>query len=331
MVGPHRHLRHIVDIIDRGDLPETVKEASKKTFQRIAEVEAAIHSTTVERIHFHEVGAIDSIVDVIGSHLALHTLGIDKVYVSPMHVGSGTITCAHGVMPVPAPATAALLQGVPTYGGDVQGELVTPTGAALLSQWAEAFGPMPAMCISSIGYGSGTKDLPDRPNVLRVLVGEAAEAAGDPATESITVLEANLDDMNPEMYPPLVSRLLELGAKDAFITPIVGKKGRPGHLVTVLCDEGKVRDMVAAVFRGSKTLGVRMRQERRFVLERETVSVKTRWGQVRVKLGRFEGAVTTTSPEFEDCRTLAEQAGVSPLQVYEAALAAALGGPFEHA
>lgn len=184
---PHRHLKHIVEIIERGNLPEKVKQASRETFQRIAEVEATIHSTTVERIHFHEVGAIDSIVDVVGAHLALHLLGIEKVYTSPMHVGTGTVKCAHGVMPVPAPATAALLQGIPSYGGDVQGELVTPTGAALLAQWTERFGPMPAMRIASIGYGSGTKDLPDWPNVLRVLVGESADAGDTVASEAITV------------------------------------------------------------------------------------------------------------------------------------------------
>lgn len=324
---PHRHLRHILEIIDRGDLPEPVKEASRQTFRRIAEVEAAIHDTTVEKIHFHEVGAIDSIVDVIGAHLALHLLGIARVHASPLHVGAGTVQCAHGVMPVPAPATAALLEGVPAYGGEVQGELVTPTGAALLAQWAEGrFGGMPAMRVGAVGYGSGTRDIPGRPNVLRVMIGEAAEGAGLPGEEVVTVIEANLDDMNPEFYPPLLEDLLAAGARDAFLTPIVGKKGRPGHLVTVLCDEGRARDLAAVLFRGSKTLGVRMRTERRLCLEREWMHVVTPWGEVRVKLGRFEGQISVTSPEFEDCRGVAKRAGVSPLAVYEAALAAALAG-----
>lgn len=328
---PHRHLRHILEIIDRGELPEAVKEASRETFRRIAEVEAAIHSTTVEKIHFHEVGAIDSIVDVIGAHLALHSLGIERVYASPLHVGAGTVRCAHGVMPVPAPATAALLQGVPFYGGEVQGELVTPTGAALLSQWADdRFGPQPPLTLAAVGYGAGTRDLPDRPNVLRVLIGEAAVESA-PEAESVAVIECNLDDMNPELYPPLLTDLLEAGARDAFITPIVGKKGRPAHLVTVLCDEAKVKAVARALFRGSKTLGVRIRTERRICLEREWKTVQTRWGDVRVKVGRFEGEVTATSPEFEDCRLRAEEAGVSPLAVYEAALAAALGGEIAHA
>jgi uncharacterized protein (TIGR00299 family) protein len=328
---PHRHLKHILEIIDRGELPEPVKEASRKTFQRIAEVEAAIHSTTVEKIHFHEVGAIDSIVDIIGANLALHLLGIERVYSSPLHVGAGTVKCAHGIMPVPAPATAALLEGVPAYGGEVQGELVTPTGAALLSQWTEdRFGGMPAMRIASVGYGSGTRELPDRPNVLRVLVGETADAA-QPGEETIAVLEANLDDMNPELYPPLLASLLEAGARDAFVTPIIGKKGRPAHLVTILCDEAKVRALAGVLFRGSKTLGVRIRSERRICLERAWKTVRTRYGEVRVKIGKFEGEITTTSPEFEDCRKVAELAGVSPLAVYEAALVAALGGEIANA
>lgn len=322
---PHRHLKHVLEIIDRGDLPEPVKEASRETFRRIAEVEAAIHGTTVERIHFHEVGAIDSIVDVIGAHLALHSLGIERVYASPLHVGAGTVQAAHGVLPVPAPATAALLKGVPTYGGDVQAELVTPTGAALLAQWAEGrFGGQPAMAVSAVGYGSGTRDLPDRPNVLRVSIGEAAEVADSSGAETIVVMETNLDDMNPELYPPLLEGLIAAGARDAFITPIVGKKGRPGHLVTVLCDEGKEPDLARVLFRGSKTLGLRMRTERRICLEREWKTVRTPWGEVRVKLGSYRGERTTTSPEYDDCREVAERAGVPVLAVYEAALAEAL-------
>ncbi len=325
-VAPHRHLRHILEIINAGDLSPAVKEASAKTFTRIAEVEAAIHNTTVEKIHFHEVGAIDSIVDVVGAHLALELLGVERVYASKLHVGSGVVHCAHGVMPVPAPATAALLEGVPCYGGEVEGELVTPTGAALLSQLAARFGPMPTLRVQSVGYGSGTRDYAGRANVLRAIVGELEETAG--ATEEIVVIETNIDDMNPELYPPLIEDLLTAGARDAFLTPILGKKGRPGQLITVLCNEEKVQAIAQALFRASTTLGLRMRTERRLCLERTWKSVKTPWGVVRVKIGAWQGQTTVMAPEFEECRARAAEAEVTVREVYDAALAAARGGEF---
>jgi hypothetical protein len=321
---PHRHLRHILEIIRSGDLPESVIEASEETFRRIGECEAAIHGTTIEKIHFHEVGAVDSIIDVVGAHLALHQLGIERVEASALHVGSGTVKCAHGVMPVPAPATAALLKGVPSYGGEVDGELVTPTGAALVSQLAKRFGPMPQMVTEAIGYGSGTKDLPDRPNVLRVLIGETSAAL--PATEPIVVMETNIDDMNPELLPTLIEDALEAGARDAFLTPVLGKKGRPAHRITVLCDEGQEAKLAGVLFRGSTTLGVRMRTEQRICLERSWRNAETPWGSVRVKLGSLDGAQTAAAPEYEDCKRLAAEHDVPVRQVYEAAFAAAAKG-----
>lgn len=319
---PPRHLRHIIEIIEQGDLPAAVKSASAETFRRIAEAEAQVHNTTVEKIHFHEVGAIDAIVDVVGAHVALHDLGVERVEVSPLPVGGGTVTCDHGVLPVPAPATAILLKNVPTYGGDLEGEFVTPTGAALITQMAVRYGLMPAMTVEAVGYGSGTRDLADRANVLRVLVGQVA--APMPASETITVIETNVDDMSPELLPPLVADLLEAGARDAFLTPVLGKKGRPAHLITVLCDSVKASQMAALLFRGSTTLGIRIRTENRICLDRQWKTVKTPWGEVRIKIGRFEGRITVAAPEFEDCRRLAEEAGVAVLAVYEAAQAAAL-------
>lgn len=321
---PHRHLRHIVEIIEKGNLPPHVKTASLETFRRIAQAEAEVHGSTPEKVHFHEVGAVDSIVDIVGAHLALDQIKPERIEASALHVGSGTVNCAHGVMPVPAPATALLLKNVPTYAGQVEGELVTPTGAALIAQLAQKFGPQPEMTVNTIGNGAGTRDLPDRPNVLRVLVGEAAAVSA--GRETIVVIEANIDDMNPELFPPLVKDLLAAGARDAFLTPILGKKGRPANLVTVLADESAVSRVTDALFRGSTTLGVRMRREERICLEREWKNVKTPWGDVRVKLGKRNGTLTNAAPEFEDCATLAESSRVTVRQVYDAAHAAATRG-----
>jgi pyridinium-3,5-bisthiocarboxylic acid mononucleotide nickel chelatase len=323
---PHRHLRHVVEIIESGDLPEEVKKASLETFQRVAECEAEVHGTTIEKVHFHEVGAVDSIIDIVGTHLALHQLKPDVILSSALHVGSGTVKCAHGIMPVPAPATALLLRGVPSSGGDVDGELVTPTGAALLAQLVKSFGPMPTMTIDTVGVGSGTKDIPDRPNVIRALLGESADTKSD--TESIMVIQANIDDMNPELFPSLVTDLLDSGARDAFLIPILGKKGRPAHLVTVLVDEALATTVGDTLLHGSSTLGIRMHREERITLDREWKSVNTQWGQVSVKIGLHRGTVSTTSPEHDDCERVARENSVTTRQVYEAAYAAAIKGEF---
>ena len=323
---PHRHRRHIVEIIEAGDLPEIVKEASLATFRRIAECEAEVHGSTIEKVHFHEVGAVDSIVDIVGTHLALYQLKPDRIVSSPLHVGSGTVKCAHGIMPVPAPATALLLRGVPSYGGDVDGELVTPTGAALMAQLAESFGPMPVMTVTTIGAGSGTKDIPDRPNVIRAIFGEEVASVG--SGESIVVMEANIDDMNPELFPPLVSDLLENGARDVFLTPILGKKGRPAHLITVLVDEALVPVVSDTLLAGSSTLGLRMRTETRIVLDRKSRQVKTQWGSVSVKVGSYKGVVRSSAPEYEECERVARESKVTTREVYEAAFAAAIKGEY---
>ena len=321
---PHRHLRHIVEIIESGDLSKQVKSASLETFQRLAECEAEVHGTTPEKIHFHEVGAVDSIIDIVGCHLALEQLKPDRIVASSLHVGSGTVKCAHGIMPVPAPATALLLRGAPSYAGEVEGELVTPTGAALITQLAISFGPMPEMSVDAVGSGSGTKDLPDRPNVLRIFLGETTEAPSE--REPITVMEANIDDMNPELFPPLIGHLIEAGARDAFLTPVLGKKGRPAHVVTVLADEATVEAVTAILFRESTTLGLRMRQEERICLAREQKKVATPWGDVGVKVAHYQGEQTNTAPEHDDCARVAKDAGVPALVVYEAAYAAAIKG-----
>lgn len=321
---PHRHLKHIVEIIEKGDLPQSVRDASLETFRRIAEAEATVHGSTMEKVHFHEVGAVDSIVDIVGAHLALDQIKPERIESSPLHIGSGTVKCAHGVMPVPAPATALLLKGLPTYGGTIEGELVTPTGAALIAQLAQKFGPQPAMAIDIVGSGSGTRDLPDRPNVLRVLLGQAAGMSS--ATETVTIVEANIDDMNPELLPPLVKSLLDAGARDAFLTPILGKKGRPAYLVTAMADDATAEKVADALFRGSSTLGMRIHREERICLDREFKTVQTPWGAVRVKVGLRDGAVANVAPEFDECARVAEAAQVAVRDVYDAARAAAIKG-----
>ncbi len=326
---PHRHLRHVVEIIESGKLPKPVRAGAIDTFTRLAGAEAAVHGVAIEKVHFHEVGAIDAIVDIVAAHTALHLLGIEAVHCSPLHVGAGTVKCAHGVLPVPAPATARLLLGKPTYGGEVPFELVTPTGAALVDTWARGFGGAPAMRAEAIGYGCGTRDLEDRPNVLRVLIGEAGAASG--VTEHITVIEANIDDMTGELAAPLVDALLAGGARDAFTEPVLGKKGRPALRVTALCDEGRAETLAEVFFRNSTTFGVRMRTESRIVLERAHRAVETPWGAVQVKLGYYHGAVTTAAPEYESCRAIADAAGVPVRVVYEAAQAAAWKGEFADA
>lgn len=326
---PHRHLKHVVEIINRGNLPGPARQAALETFELLARAEAAVHGCTIEQVHFHEVGAIDSIVDIVAAQLAMHLLGIEEVYASPLHVGAGTVQCDHGVMPVPAPATAKLLEGKPVYGGEVEMELVTPTGAAIVAQRVKAFGGMPMMAVKHIGYGSGVRDVPGRANVLRVMLGARTQEAMD--HEAITVIETHIDDMNPEMFPPLIETLLHHGARDAYLTPTLGKKGRPAYGLTVLCDEAALSEIAQRLFQHSTTFGLRFRREERLVLQREFRTVQTPWGSVRVKMGHFQGEATCAAPEFEDCRARAEAADVPVRQVYDAALAAALKGEFEHA
>ncbi|MFM1919767.1 MAG: nickel pincer cofactor biosynthesis protein LarC [Candidatus Hydrogenedentota bacterium] len=328
---PHRHLKHVVELIEAADLPDSVKADAIKIFEIIGHAEAKVHGTTIERVHFHEVGAIDSIVDIVSACYGLHLLGVEAVYASNIHVGAGTVKCAHGVMPVPAPATALILTGVPTYGGQVQGELTTPTGAAILKHFARGFGECPVMRVEAIGHGAGDKGLPDRANVVRVQVGELAEAAVRETShatavpgETIAVIEATIDDMPGELFPPLVEALLSAGAKDAFWTAAHGKKGRPACVVTALASPSDADRIAQVYFDNSSTLGVRIREERRLVRSREQRSVETPWGLVRVKVVPDAGAARQAAPEFEDCKSAAVKAGVPVKQVYEAALAAAV-------
>jgi pyridinium-3,5-bisthiocarboxylic acid mononucleotide nickel chelatase len=316
----HRSLTTIVGILEKSDLAQRVKERATAIFRKLGEAEAAVHDVPLEKIHFHEVGAVDAIVDIVGSCIGFEDLGFEKFACSALNVGGGTAKMAHGVLPVPAPATARLLMGKPTYSNGVQKELVTPTGAAIVSTLCDTFGPQPAMSVNAIGYGAGTVDLETQPNVLRLMVGELAEKSTDTHSGTIRVLEANLDDMNPQIFGYLLDKALGAGALDVFATAVQMKKSRPGTLVTILCkpeDENKFQEML---FAETTTLGVRSHLVERHALPRELVKVATRFGEVRVKLSRDGGRIQHASPEFDDCRKLAEEKNVPLHEVMEQAM-----------
>ncbi len=315
---PHRHLKDIVTILDRSALPDSVKARGKSVFERLAQAEAKVHGCAVEKVHFHEVGAVDAIVDVVGTVLALDLLGVSEVICSPLPVGSGTVTCDHGIMPVPAPATAELLKGVPLASSEEPGELTTPTGAAILTTLAGRFGPLPPMTLKSVGYGAGTREGLTRPNVLRVLVGEPTYP-GD--ADEIIVLETNLDDASPQLIAHGMERLLVEGALEVYAVPIQMKKSRTGVLLTVLCDPARVSVMEGVLFRETTTFGIRRHAATRTKLRRRHETVSTPYGNVRMKVGTADGVVTA-SPEFEDCKTAAQTHQVAVREVMAAANAA---------
>jgi pyridinium-3,5-bisthiocarboxylic acid mononucleotide nickel chelatase len=300
----HHSLKEINALIARSALSPAAKDRAVHLFERLAEAEAAIHEIPVERIHLHEVGAIDSIVDIVGAVHGLEQLRAERIVSSPLNVGGGTVNCAHGVFPVPAPATARLLSGVPVYSGDVQMELVTPTGALIVTGYAESFGPMPPMTIAAIGYGAGDRDPERHPNVMRMIVGENASAAH---SHRVVEIVCEIDDMNPQLFGPLMDRLHQAGALDVFYAAVQMKKNRPGTLVTVLArpeDRGKLS---AILFSETTTIGVRYQEMMRECLERELVTVETPVGPVRFKVARRAGRVVNASPEFEDCAKIASE------------------------
>jgi uncharacterized protein (TIGR00299 family) protein len=318
----HRSLSEIKGIISSSNLSELVKQRAQAIFQRIGEAEAKIHNVPIETVHFHEVGAIDSIVDIVGACVAFDALKIERIISSPLHVGSGTFQCAHGTYPVPGPATAELLKGIPIYSKDVEGELVTPTGAAIISTLAEGYGPMPMMKIENIGYGAGTRDYPKFPNALRAIIGELEEDA-DRTPGAVTIIEANIDDLNAQVFGYLMEKALAAGALDIFYTPVQMKKNRPGVLLTLLCNPPDRERMCDLIFGETTTLGVRYRNEQREILTREFVTVETEYGPIRVKVSRArDGRVMNASPEFEDCRVAAEKSGVGLRDAQTAALKA---------
>ncbi len=314
---PHRHLEDVIEIIRGGQLSKRVADQACSIFGRLAEAEAVVHGTSAERVHFHEVGAIDAIVDVVGACLALEDLGVDEVICSAIPTGSGTVQCDHGVLPVPAPATAQLLNNVPLARCDEEGELITPTGAAILTTLAKSFSPLGEMRIERTGYGAGRREGRNRPNLLRVLIGESS-AAGE--SDVVAVLQANIDDQSPEIVGYAVGKLLEQGALDAYCQPIYMKKGRPGLLLTVLCEPDRVEANESLIFAETSTFGIRRQLMQRSKLERRHETVNLPQGSVRIKVGSRRGRVVTASPEFEDCRRVAEESGLSLKEVMNAAM-----------
>jgi len=300
----HRSIHEILELVGRANLSESAKASVGHLFGRLATAEAAIHQMPVNEVHLHEVGALDSIIDIVGAAFGFEWFAPDEVVVSPLNVGSGTVECAHGTYPVPAPATARLLEGSPIYASGESGELVTPTGALLMTEWATSYGPLPPMTISRVGYGAGERNRSDSPNVLRLLVGESADID---VGERVVVLECEIDDMNPQIFGLLMSRLHEAGALDVFYIPVQMKKDRPGTLVTVIAPLGLRETLSELLFRESTTLGIRYHETRRERLERTWVTVETSLGAVRIKLARRDNQILNTAPEFDDCLQLARQ------------------------
>ena len=312
---PERHLKEIKELIKNSSLPESIQNRALRIFQRIVEIEAGIHNVPVEQVHLHELGGTDTIIDITGTLLALDLLGIAKIYSSPVPLGKGFIAGAHGQIPLPSPATTALLNGVPIYGRDIESELVTPTGAALLVELVDEFGPLPPMTLTAVGYGAGGRDLPI-PNLLRVLVGEITP--DETATlDQLVILETNLDDLNPEVYPHVIDSLFSAGALDVTLTSIQMKKNRPGTKIEVLCKPSDKDGLRAILFQETSTLGIKQSLVERFALPRTIQKVQTSYGKVRVKIAETSPGNLKISPEYEDCRKLAQKHNVPITKIYQ--------------
>lgn len=336
----HTSLRSLLSLVESSSLSDWVKEKAAAVFRRLGEAEARAHGCTLDEVEFHEVGAVDSIVDIVGACVGFERLGIERFLSSPIHIGRGFIGCAHGRYPVPAPVTAELLKGARVYATEIEAELVTPTGAALVSTFCESFGPLPEMRLERIGYGAGSRRFADFPNVLRLLLGETDGDAGRfGQIETITVIEANLDDASPQLVGHLIEKALGTGALDAFSTPVVMKKSRPGMLVTILCRREDREKFINLVFRETTTIGLRYREVERRTLAREIVSVATPYGEIPVKVATWGGEVINAAPEYGECQRVAQRQGVSLREVMTAAVVAfrhqaaeqtteTVGGPF---
>lgn len=315
-----RSLSVIRKMIESSPLAAAAKATAIRAFELLGESESKIHSVPIERIHFHEVGAVDSIVDIVAGSVGAHALAVDSWICSPLNVGGGTVECAHGTFPVPAPATMDLLQGAPTYSSGIQMELVTPTGAALVRALNCTFGPAPTMRVEKIGYGAGSRDPKRFPNVVRLSVGEAGEIESI-AGDTVVVMETAVDDLNPQILGDFTERALQAGALDVMCLSVHMKKNRLATLITILCDRAQAEPLQQLLFRETSTLGVRIREERRASLDRKFVSVRTEWGEIKIKIGLLNGVEVNAAPEYEDCRRCAEQHGVPLKLVMQTALA----------
>ncbi len=317
-----RHLSDILNTIEGSPLPPTVKEKSVLIFKRLAEAEAKVHGTTPDKIHFHEVGAVDAIVDIVGTVIGLDILGITTIITSAINVGSGTVHTSHGPFPIPAPATAEMLKGLPFYQSSTQFELTTPTGAAIISTLSNSFGPLPPMRVDRIAYGAGDKDFTGRMNVLRLLIGELAATYDD---DMSVIVETNIDDMNPQVYDYIIDKLMNQGAHDVYLTPIIMKKGRPAILLTVLTDRSREDSILDTIFRETTSIGVRIQAVGRKKMSREIKVVDTIYGRVRIKISKRGDEILTVTPEYDDCRTIAEKKHVPLKTVMEEAKRQFLG------
>ncbi len=321
--GLHEHgrgLNEIREIIGQTRIDPKAKSCALSIFESLGAAEAKIHDVPAEKIHFHEVGAVDAIVDIVCAAVGTESLGVDEIVCSPLNLGGGTVECAHGTFPVPAPATVELLKGAPVFSSGIQAELVTPTGAAIVKTLVARFGPLPEMKIEKTGYGAGSADFPRHANVLRLTVGEAATGTSKTAEETISILEANLDDLNPQVFGYVLDRLLAAGALDVFGIPVQMKKSRPGTLLTALCKPDDAGKLAEIIFAETTTLGVRRREEKRQILSRQWIAVPTQWGEVRMKIASMNGTVTNYSPEYEDCRRIAADHKVPLKNVMEQAV-----------
>ena len=317
----HRHLSDIKQIIESSSVSDSAKKLSIEIFTRLAEAEAKVHNEPVEHVHFHELGALDAIVDIVGAAICFDLLKIDRFVCSPLHVGSGTIQMAHGRFPVPPPAVAELIKGVPFYSTDIEGELLTPTGAAIITTVCKEFGPIPQLITNATGYGAGTRQYKDFPNVLRVLIGETkTDAAAD---ERLCMIETNIDDVSPQVLGHVMDRAFELGALDCYFTPVQMKKNRPGVLLSILCAPDRKEQLTELLFKETTTLGVRSYEVERRALRRSSKRVETQYGPIDVKVAHLNGHVVNQMPEFEQVRAAATKAGV-PLKIVEEAVRAAL-------
>ncbi len=342
--GPSRHLSEIFDLLDASDLQTNIRGTAKQIFDKLAEAEAKVHNTDKAKVHLHEVSGIDSIVDIVGAVIGLAKLGVEEVYASPLSLGRGFVKCAHGLMPVPVPGTMELLHGVPVRQTDIPNELVTPTGAAIITTLAKSFGVMPNMTVNQIGYGAGSRDLDMQPNLLRICIGEKSSldnvkhhrqhhsessiegvspTSHDSAlgfSDCIEIIETNVDDMSPEISSYVMEKLFEHGALDVFFVPILMKKGRAAIKINVLCPPNIRDELIKVLLTETTTFGVRFYAADRVILNRDYVEINTQWGPVQAKRGYLNGDLIKTVPEYEDCRSLAEQNGVSLQSVFQEAL-----------
>ena len=320
--GVERRFKDILIILEKSKLDEEIKNETKKIFFNIAQAESKIHHKDIDKIHFHEIGGLDSIIDITSAVIGIKTLGIEEIHSSALPVGRGFVECAHGVIPVPAPATLELLKNIPTYGGGIESEMITPTGAAIIGTLAKSFGERPLMKIERIGYGAGEKEF-SIPNLLRVSIGEKIlkdENLKDGyVSDEAVLIETNIDDMNPEFYDYIMDQLFSQGALDVFLTPIQMKKNRPAHMLSIIVYEQDLKEILEVLFSESTTLGVRIREIKRLRLAQQNFIAETKYGKIRVKVGIFKGEIKNIAPEYEDCKKMAKQHQVPLKEVYEEA------------